>query len=87
MVIKCKPKGWVAVEEVSKQAYQTNDPCPSRVVIDTDIPSNLYFILGKVDIIELPMQYSIKSVWWERASTEDEKLNDNVETESDEDSP
>ena len=59
MVIKCKLRGWVEVEEVSKQAYQTNDLSSSSIVIDTDIPSNLCSISGEVDTIELPRQYSV----------------------------
>ena len=46
MVIKWKPWGRVEIDKVSKQAYQTDDPSPYGVVIDTDIPSNVYFVLG-----------------------------------------
>ena len=46
--------GKVELEKVSEQAYQTDDSNPSRVGVDTDIPSNLCSILGEVDIIELP---------------------------------
>ena len=92
MVIKCKPKGQVKVEEVSKQAYQTDDLSPSKVVVDTDIPSYLCFVSGEVDIIELPRQY-LMSQPDEASSTknededEDEEFDDDVETESDENSP
>ena len=57
MIIKCKLRSRVEVEEVSTQVYQTDNPSPSRVVVDTDIPSNLCSVLGEVDIIELPKQY------------------------------
>ena len=87
MVIKCKPRGRVELEEVSEQVYQTDDPNPSRVVVDTDIPSNLCSILGEIDIIELPRQHSIGLADERDANTEKEEFDDNVETESDEDSP
>ena len=51
--------GSVEVEEVSKQAYQTDDPSSSRVVIDIDIPSNLFLVSREVDIIELSRQCSM----------------------------
>ena len=93
VVIKCKPRGRVELEEVSQQAYQIGNPSPSRVVIDTDIPSNLCFISGEVDIIELPSQHSIHQADERDATTEnedddeEEEFDDDVEIESDEDSP
>ena len=50
MVIKFKPRGQVEVEEVAKQAYQIDDPSPSRVIVDTDIPilSSLRFVSREV---------------------------------------
>ena len=59
VVIKCKPRGRVEVEEVSEQTYQISDQGPSKVVFETDIPSNLCFILEEVDIIEFLRQYSM----------------------------
>ena len=60
VVIKCKLRGRVELEEVSiQQAYQTDYPSSSRVVTDADILSNLCSISRKVDIIELLMQHSI----------------------------
>ena len=91
MVIKCKQRGRVELEEVSEQAYQTNDPSPSKVVVDTDIPSNLCSISGKVDIIELPSQHSICQADERDVNTEDEdddeeeEFDDDVETKIDED--
>ena len=58
MVIKCKPRGRVEVEE--EQAYQIDDPIPSKVIIDTGIPSNLCSISREVDIIELSRQYLVR---------------------------
>ena len=74
MVIKCKLRGKVEVEEVSEQAYQIDDPSPSKVVVvvDTDIHSNICFLLGKVDIIKLPRQHSMHQADERGASTEDE---------------
>ena len=62
VVIKCKPRGKVKLEEASEQAYETNNPSLSKVVVDTDIPSNLCFISGDIDIIKLPRQHSIDQV-------------------------
>ena len=59
MVIKCKPRGRVEVEEVSEEVYQTDDPSPSTVVVDIDILFNQYSVLREVDIIELLRQYSM----------------------------
>ena len=98
MVIKCKLRDRIEVEDISdQQAYQTNYPIPSRVVVDTDISSNPCFISGEVDIIELPRQWqhSIGQADKRDANTEDEnddddeeeEFDDNVETESDEDNP
>ena len=94
MVIKCKPRGRVELEKVSEQAYQTNDPSPSTVVVDTYILSNLCSISGKVDIIELSRQHSMCQAEERDVSTEDEdedddkeeEFNDDIETESDIDS-
>ena len=94
MVIKCKPRGRAEVEEVSKQAYQTDDLSPSKVVVDTDIPSYPCSVSGEVDIIELPRQYLISQPD-EASSTknedededEDEEFDDDVEIGSDENSP
>ena len=64
---------------------------PFRVVVDTDIPSNLYSISGEVDIIELQSQHSIRQADERDADTEDENDDEeeefDSETESDEDSP
>ena len=65
-------RGQVEVDEVSKQAYQIDDPSPSKVVIDTDIPSNLCSISREVDIIELSRQYSMSQSDKRGNSTEDE---------------
>ena len=93
MIIKCKPKDRVELEEVSKQACQTDYPSPFRIVVDIDIPSNLCSISEDVDIIELPRQHSICQADDRDANTEDdnhdeeEEFTDDVETESDEDRP
>ena len=93
VVIKCKPRGRVELEEVSdQQAYQTDDPSPSRVVVDTDIFSNPCSILRKVDIIELSRQHSIGQADKRDANIEDEddeeeEVDEDAEIESDEDSP
>ena len=91
MVIKCKPRGRVEVEEVSKQAYQTDNLSPSRVVGDIDILPNLCYVSGEVDIIELLRQYSMNQSNEKGANTEDKdeekEFDDNVETENDGDSP
>ena len=85
MVIKCKPRVRVELEKVSEQAYQTNDPSLSRVIVDTDIPANLCSIVGKIDIIEFPKQHSIHQA--DEDEDEKEEFDDNVEIKSDEDSP
>ena len=93
MVIKCEPRGRIELEEVSEQAYQIDDPSPSRVVVDTNIPSNLCSILGEVDMIELPRQHSMRQADEREASIEDEdddeeeEFDDDVEIKSDQDSP
>ena len=94
VVIKCKPRGKVELEEVcDQQAYQTDNPSPSKVVVDTDIPSNLCSIYGEVDIIKLPRQHLIGQADKRDANTEDgdddeeEEFDDDVETDSDKDSP
>ena len=87
MVIQCKLRGRVKVDEAFEQAYQIDDPSPSRVVVDTDIPSNLCSISGEVDIIELPRQYSMSLYDKRGINTEDEVFDDDVETKSDDHSP
>ena len=54
MVIKNKVRDQVEVEEVSNEAYQVYDLILLRLVVDTDIPSDLLSASRKVDIIELP---------------------------------
>ena len=86
-------RGQVEVDEVSKQAYQIDDPSPSKVVIDTDIPSNLCSVSREVDIIELSRQYSMSQSDKRGNNTEDEdeeqeeEFDDDVKTESDDHSP
>ena len=93
MVIKCKLRSQVEVDEVSEQAYQTDDPSPSRVVVDTNISFNLCSLSGEVDIIELARQYSMSQSDKKGDSIEDEdeekdeEFDDDVETKSDDHSP
>ena len=93
MVIKYKPRGRVELKEVFEQTYQTDDPSPFRIVVKTNILSNLCSISGKVDIIELSRQHSMHQVDDREASIEDEnedeeeEFDDDIEIESDEDSP
>ena len=62
-----------------------------KVVVDTNIPSNLCLVSRKVDIIELPRQYSMsqsdKMGDNIEDKDEDKEFDDNVETESDDHSP
>ena len=53
MVIKTKARDRVEAEEVSDEAYQLDDPVLLRLVVDTDIPSNLLFASREVDVIDL----------------------------------
>ena len=86
MVVKCKPRGRVKLVEVyDQQTYQTDDPSPSRVVVDTNILSNLCSILGEVDIIEFPREYSIGQTDKMDANIEDEDEDDGKEEEFDND--
>ena len=83
--------GIVKVKEVFEHAYQNDDPSPSRIVVDTDISSNLCFISREVDIIELLRQYSMSQSNERGANIKDEdeqeEFDDNVKTESDENNP
>ena len=59
MVIKTKARDQLEVEKVSDEAYQLDDPIPSRLVVNTDIPSNLLFASREVDVIDLSHQHSM----------------------------
>ena len=58
MVIKTKARDQVEAEEASNEAYQLDDPVPLRLVIDIDIPSNLFSTYKEVDVIDLSRQCS-----------------------------
>ena len=68
-MIKTKARDRVEAEEVSNEAYQMDDPIPLRLVVDTDILSNLLSTSKEVDIIELPGQHSTTMI----KGTEDEE--------------
>ena len=61
MVIKTKPRGRVEAEEVFEEAYQVSEPLPSRIVVDTKIPSSLHSTSREVEIVEPPMQLFMRT--------------------------
>ena len=90
VVIKTKPRSLVEAMEVSKEAYQVSDPFPSRIVVDTEIPSSLHFISGEVEIVE-PSTRLVRIIDGTKSddttNDEEEEFVDDIDFESDEDSP
>ena len=84
-MIKTKAKDSVEAKGVTEEAYQVDDPIPSRVIIHTNIPFNLVFTFREADIIELLGQCSQTTF----KATEDQEgeFVDDVQSKSNEESP
>ena len=91
MVIKTKPRGRVEVEEVFGEAYQVSEPLPSRIVVDTEILSSLRFTWDEIEIVEPSTQRLIRAIDGTKLDGsidyEEDEFEDNIDFESDEDSP
>ena len=61
------------------------DPISSRVVVDTNVPCNLVFAFRKIDIIEHLSQCLGTTI--EEIEDKEEEFMDNVQSESDKESP
>ena len=87
VVIKTKAKDRVEVEEVLDEAYQWDDPIPSRLVVDTDIPSNLLSTSRDIDVIDLSRQHSTIIIEDTEGEQEEEEFKDDIQSKSAEESP
>ena len=83
-MVKTKTRGRLEVEEVTDEANQADNPIPLWVVIDIDIPY-LVFASREVDIIEYLGQHLATTV--KDIEDEEEEFVDDVQSESDEESP
>ena len=86
MVIKTKARDQVEAEEASNEAYQLDDQVPLRLVIDIDIPSNLFSTYKEVDVIDLSRQCSPTIIEYTEGEQEEEEFEDDVQSESTEES-
>ena len=80
--MKTKVRDRVEAEEVLDKAYQLDDSIPSRLVVDTNIPSNLLSISRELDLIDLSRQCSITIIEDTKDEQEEEKFEDDVQSKS-----
>ena len=84
-MIKTKARSQVEDKELTEEAYQVDDPIPSKMVIDTNSPPTLVSISREVYIIQ-PSSHRSKRTSEATEDEEEEELRDDVQSESDEES-